>query len=478
MGATRPVRTRIVCTIGPATDSPETLERLVRAGMNVARLNFSHGTREEHGRTITAVRAAAARVGRPVAVMQDLAGPKVRIGAIGSGTVTLEAGQVFTITSRSVPGDSEEVSVTYRGLPGDVSPGDVLLLSDGALELAVEETSGEDILCRVIVGGPLSSHKGINLPAGTITAPVLTEKDREDLAFGIERGVDFVALSFVRTADDVALARRAADELGRRVPLIAKIEKHEALDHVDEILESVDAMMIARGDLGVEIPIERVPRVQKMLIAKANSAAKPVITATQMLGSMVDNPRPTRAEVTDVANAILDGSDAVMLSEETAIGRYPVDAVRMMAPTAEDVESEYPFRAWDSKFEDEPSSGSEEAIAHSACRIAERTGAAAIITLTQSGSTARLVAKYRPRETILAVTPSEATYRSLSLVWGTVPLLVESSDDYDANERRAIRLALESGFVPPGGRVVITAGLPLHVPGTTNSIKVVTADSA
>lgn len=468
-------KTKIVCTIGPATRSPERLEQLIEAGMDVARLNFSHGSQEEHGQVMAEVRRIARQWGRPVAILQDLAGPKIRIGPIADAPIILESGQTFTITNRNVPGSVKEVSLTYKDLPKDVRAGDTLLLNDGALEMVVEETSDQDVQCRVVVGGPLYSHKGINLPARSISAPILSDKDRRDLVFGMQHGVDYVALSFVRTAQDVEQARRFIRESGQEIPLIAKIEKHEALEHMDEIIEAVDGIMIARGDLGVEIPIEQVPRVQKMLIERTNRAGKPVITATQMLKSMVDNPRPTRAEATDIANAILDGSDAVMLSEETAVGSYPLQAVQVMSRIAESIEAVFPFRAWTLKFGEYPTLSPQEAVAYAACQLAETVAASAIITCTQSGSTTRLVAKYRPPQPILAMTPDESTYRRLSLVWGSVPVQMEPAQSEDEMERQAIGLALQSGHVKPGQTTVITAGLPLNVPGTTNLIRVATA---
>jgi len=464
-------KTKIVCTIGPASQSPKVLEKLIRAGMNVARLNFSHGTQSEHKKVITAVRQIAAKLGQPVAVLQDLEGPRIRVGQIKSGKTKLKPGARFILTTRRVPGDEKEVSVNYSRLPQDVRPGDSLLLSDGALELKVEETSQKDIQCKVVVGGPLSSFKGVNLPTGSIKMPSLTDKDKDDLAFGIENEVDYVALSFVRSAEDVRTARRFMKKKKCSIPIIAKIEKHEALDNIDEIISEVDGVMIARGDLGVETPLEKVPHVQKVLIRKTNQAGKPVITATQMLRSMVENPRPTRAEVADVANAILDGTDAVMLSEETAVGKYPVEAVSMMARIAEDAELSIPSDVW--KLWQEP--GSErpvpEAVSFAACSLAECINAASIITFTHSGSTARLVAKYRPQRPILAPTPLVETYRRLSLIWGVVPVLGEDIKNTDEVIDQAFKLALESGLFKRGQKVVITAGVPIGVPGTTNFIK-------
>jgi len=468
-------RTKIVSTVGPATSDHDVLEALILSGTDVARLNFSHGSRDEHGRLIEAVRSIAAGLDRPVAILQDLAGPKIRTGPIENGPVLLESGRAFTLTGEEVPGDAERVSLTYRGLPNDVRAGDVLLLSDGAIELVIESVVGEEIRCRVVVGGELDSHKGINVPSRSIGAPALSDKDREDLEFGLSRGVDYVALSFVRSAEDVRKAREIVSVRGGDVALIAKIERRAALDRIDEIMDEVDGIMVARGDLGVEIPIEQIPRVQKTLIEKANRAGKPVITATQMLRSMVDNPRPTRAEVTDVANAVLDGSDAVMLSEETAVGRFPVDAVRMMARIVAEAESSFPFDAWASRLDPGVPAETEAAVAHSACRIASEIEAAAIITFTQSGITARLVARYRPSQPVVALTPNPRTYRRLAMVWGSLAVLTEPVHHLRDAERIAIDVARKSGIVALGERVVITAGHPIEVPGTTNLVKVAVA---
>ncbi len=327
-------KTKIIATIGPASRDPEVLEKLIEAGMNVCRLNFSHGTHAEHAALIQDIRRVASRLGQPVAILQDLSGPKIRTGTMGAGEVTLQVGQKFVLTNRDVPGDENEVGLTYPGLPHNVHSGDTLLLADGAMELEVDSATATDVNCTVKVGGLLTSHKGINLPNRSINAPILSDKDEADLKFGLEHGVDFIALSFVRTAHDVRTVKRIIQAAGKDTPLIAKIEKFEAIDNIDEIIAESDGIMVARGDLGVEIPLEQLPRVQKMVIRKTNAVAKPVITATQMLRSMVDRPRPTRAEVTDVANAIFDGTDAVMLSEETAMGRYPVKSVRVMTRVA------------------------------------------------------------------------------------------------------------------------------------------------
>ncbi len=462
---------KVVCTIGPASRSSDILRQLILAGMNVARLNFSHGSHPEHAAVISNVRRLSAELNQPVAILQDLTGPKIRVGNIAAGTVTLEPGSIFTLTRRRVPGDAAQVSLNSPGIFRDVRRGDTLLLGDGAVELEARKVSKDEIRCRVVVGGRLSSHKGIHFPHRSIKTFGLTQKDKADLAFGLKQGVDYVALSFVREAEDLQRAKRFIQKHDHDVPLVAKIEKHEALANMEEIIPHAAAVMVARGDLGVEISLENVPRVQKNLIERCNSAGKPVITATQMLLSMVQSPRPTRAEVTDVANAILDGTDAVMLSEETAIGRYPVEAVKMMARIAEETEPTIPYSSWAKKWDQLTGLPVAEAVAAAACNLADRIQAAAIITFTHSGSTARLVAKYRPGRPILAPTPLPETYRQLALVWGVVPLLSRRMTNTDAVIRHVFATALESGIVQRGQKVVITAGLPLGVPGTTNLIK-------
>jgi pyruvate kinase len=468
-------RTKIVCTIGPVSRSPEMLERLVAAGMDVARLNFSHGTHAEHETVIGALRGIAEKKGRPIAILQDLSGIKIRIGEIAAASVRLEPGAPFTLTSRAVPGDASEVSVSFPDLPGSVRSGDRLLLADGEIELRAEDVSPTDIRCRVVAGGMLSSHKGISLPSRSIAAPGLTDKDRDDLTFGIEQRVDYVALSFVRSADDVLQARAFMAERGARLPIIAKIEKHEAISSIDAILAEAEGIMVARGDLGVETPLEHVPLLQKMLIEKANRAGKPVITATQMLLSMVENPRPTRAEVGDVANAILDGTDAVMLSEETASGRYPEGAVATMKRIAEDTEAAFPFEQWMRRFEDRTLQSLPEAVAGAACELAEHIGASLIVAWTESGATARLVAKHRPRSPVLALSSLPATARRLALVWGVIPIVAKEGKDTDAMLGAAPALALAAGLLRPGEKVVITAGIPKGVAGSTNLIKAAVA---
>ncbi|MDH7499013.1 MAG: pyruvate kinase [candidate division NC10 bacterium] len=466
-------RTKIVCTIGPASASPKILRKMVDRGMDVARLNFSHGTREGHQSVIQAIRQISKERGKEVGILQDLAGPKIRVGGIQGGSVVLKPRAELVLTSREVPGDEREVSVSLPALPSLVKEGDTILLSDGALELKVLSSDGQDIRCRVVVGGWLGAHKGINLPATTLSIPALTDKDREDMELGIREGVDFMALSFVRDASDLEQARQILKERGAEIPFIAKIEKHEALDHLDEIVAASDGLMVARGDLGVEIPLENVPMLQKTIIAKANQAGKPVITATQMLGSMVENPRPTRAEVTDVANALLDGTDAVMLSEETAVGRFPAEAVAMMARIALRTERSLPEEgpANEGSRRERKRGDISEAISHATRSMAIDIAAKAIITCTTSGSTARQVSKYRPPVPIVAVSPHLSTVRRLSLSWGVLPMLSPVHHNTDDMIDKALDRALQSGILHKGDAVVITAGIRAGVPGSTNLLK-------
>ncbi len=465
-------KTKIVCTIGPASRSEAVLAKLMDAGMNVARLNFSHGSHQEHGETIARIRAVAREKGLPIAVLQDLSGPKIRVGNVAAGTVVLQAGQTFTLTVEDVPGDEQRVSVPFHGFPTAVKKGDRILLADGSIELQVVETRRKEVVCEVVVGGELSSKKGINLPGSSLKIKAFTEKDRKDLEFGLEQGVDYVAMSFVRTQGDVLEVKELMTRRGRSVPVIAKIEKHEALDHIDEIIAVVDGIMVARGDLAVETALERVPVVQKELILKCNRAGKPVITATQMLKSMVDNPRPTRAEANDVANAVLDGTDAVMLSEETTVGRYPVEAVRTMARIIEATESSdmASWHAFQPAF-DTPAT-IQQAVSRGAFEIAKDVAAAAILTPTHSGSTARMVSAFRPGQPIVALSPKENVVRGLNLIWGVYPLLTREYDNALDMEKQIRQAALKSGLVQKGARVVITAGIPVGKAGTTNLIKV------
>jgi len=462
-------RTKIVCTVGPASDTEKMIERLVIAGMNVARLNFSHGTHEYLHTLVRRIQRVRKKLNKPVAILQDLQGPKIRIGLIKGGAVQLMPGQEFVLTSDAIQGDAHRASASLKTLPHEVTSGHPILLADGNIELSVERVAPPDIFCRVVVGGMLSSHKGINLPGSRVHVDSLTKKDRKDIRAGLEWGVDAIALSFVRTASDVQSMRKLIAAEGRRVPIIAKIEKHEAVSEIDDIIAVSDGIMVARGDLGVEIDLERVPHVQKEIIRKCNAVGKPVITATQMLIRMVENPRPTRAEATDVANAVLDGTDAVMLSEETAAGKYPVEAVMMMDRIVRSAETNLDVL----KFQHQPElANTRDSISRSSYYIAKEIGAAAIITPTWTGSTASYVARFRPQQPILATTPNEQALDFMTLAWGVVPLLIPQSDTTEDLIRFSIKAARKTGLVHSGQHVVITGGAPLHVSGSTNFIKV------
>jgi len=472
-------RTKIVCTLGPASQSEETLREMIRAGMDVVRINFSHGDYETHARQIALVRRLAQEEGRVLAIMGDLQGPKLRLGEMAA-PVTLRQGADFSLTTRPIPGDAREVNFPHPEVMEDVRPGDRVLLDDGLLELEVLETTPTDIRCRVITGGPLASHKGVSLPGARLSLPSLTEKDRADATFAIQQGVDYLALSFVRRAEDVLQLRDWLGQHHASIPIIAKIEKREAVEVFAEILEVSDGAMVARGDLGVEVPAEEVPVYQKRIIRLANEVGKPVITATQMLNSMIDNPRPTRAEASDVANAILDGTDAVMLSGETAVGKYPVEAVRVMASIALSAERILPFdRFRTPPYQEEAHKAAPgrsvtptSAISQATCEIALELSAKAIICSTVSGYTARMVAKHRPGTPIIAVTPGLETQRRLALVWGVYPLLVSEFAHTDQMIETAVQAALDEGLVARGDTVLITAGVPVGGPGRTNMLKV------
>jgi pyruvate kinase len=463
-------KTKIVCTIGPASESPQILEALIRTGMNVARLNFSHGTHEEHLRKIQTIRQISERLKQPVAILQDLGGPKIRIGLIKEGGIELKRGKEFFLTNEMVVGDERRVFVTYPTLPKEVKPGDRILLADGTIELQVLESDGKNIRCQVIVGGILTSHKGMNFPTRTPLASAFTEKDHKDLFFGIQHGVDLVGLSYIQRAADIDGVKRILKKESVDIPVIAKIERKEALENIDEIILASDGIMVARGDLGMETPIEKIPNVQKKLIRKANVSGKPVITATQMLRSMVDHTQPTRAEVTDVVNAIYDGTDAIMLSEETASGQFPVEAFQMMAKIAQSAE-EVPHPLFLKREMDEKMN-LQQAISQTASLLAEEVGAKVIITPTESGSTARWVSKLRPRQPILALSRHLSTVRRLNLCWGVYPVLVSDWKDTDEMLERSKKMPKELGMASRGERIVIIAGVPISIPGTTNLIKV------
>ena len=479
------LRTKIVCTIGPASRAPEMLRELMLAGMDVARLNFSHGDQSYHGENIEHIRAVAAEVGKPVAILTDLQGPKLRVGEMEGEGVLLVSGARVTLTTRPSVGqeDSGEVPVQYAELPRDVEAGDHILIDDGLLELEVLSTGETDIACRVITGGLLQTNKGMNLPRASHAIPAITDKDRRDLRFVLEQQVDWVALSFVRNSGEVRELKEMIRELSTSdspVPVLAKIEKPEAVDDIDGIIEAADAIMVARGDLGIETSPEAVPIVQKMIIAKCNAVGTPVITATQMLDSMMRNPRPTRAEASDVANAILDGTDAIMLSGETAVGKYPLESVRTMVRIAEETERSgleglarpHPLLGPSTSSGHGPATSIADAISHAARETACDLGAAAIITPTISGHTARVISKYRPHCPIVAVTPSPRVQRELALYWGVRPLLSRREESTDETIAGAVRAAQEHGLVKQGDVVVVTAGAASSGPGTTDIMKV------
>jgi len=463
-------RTKIIATIGPASSSPAVIARLIKAGMDAARLNFSHGELKDHIHRIRLLRQASLRAGKPIAIIQDLQGPKLRVGAMQNDGVTLKRGDLLTITAKKVLGTASVISITYPRLTKDIKPGDTVLLDDGKLEARVIRRSSKDLQCKVVRGGVLKSHKGVNLPGARLTLPSLSRKDREDLLFGIEQGVDYIALSFVRTASDIEATRAFLRRAGASIPIIAKIEKPEAIDNLAEIIRAADGIMVARGDLGVEMSPERVPLLQKLIIRACNNAEKPVITATQMLESMIENTQPTRAEASDVANAILDGTDCVMLSGETAVGKYPVQAVAVMARIAEQAETSLeplpPDRRSGGMI-----GGMDESVAHAACRAAAEQHARAIVTFTQSGSTALLVSKHRPAADIIAPTPFERVARKVSLFWGVIPVILRSMKTTDAMIRGVEMIMLEKGLAKKRDMIVITAGVPIGVAGSTNMMK-------
>lgn len=464
-------KTKIICTIGPASESLEVLEQMIKAGMNVARLNFSHGSYEEHERKIHRIREISDRLGKPVAILQDLSGPKIRVGKIKEGGLEVRRGERLILTNREERAGGRIISVNYPLLPLEVKPGDKILLADGTIELEVLQTNGREIECEVQVGGILTSHKGVNVPTGTLKISTFTEKDQEDLRFGIRHGIDLISLSYVKDASDIEKVRDFLKRESVEIPIIAKIERKEALENLDRILEVSDGVMVARGDLGVETPLERVPSVQKRIIKKANTLGKPVITATQMLRSMVDHIQPTRAEVTDVVNAIYDGTDAVMLSEETASGRFPVETVEMMARIARAAEEEFPHEHF-LRREVEGRVSLAQAITQAASILARDAEAKVIVTPTESGSTARWVSRLRPLQPILALSRHLSTVRRLNLCWGVYPMLVPDWKDTDDMLERSKKIPKELGWVSPGDKIVIIAGVPISVPGTTNLIKV------
>lgn len=470
-------KTKIVATIGPASESLPVLRGMVEAGLNVGRLNMSHGTQAEHARRIETLRTAAREVGRAVALMLDLKGPEIRIGQFAGGGADLTEGGRFTLSTEPRPGDAGGVHVEYPNLVDDVRPGTHVYLDDGRIVLVVETVKGPNVLCRVLVGGRLTDRKKINLPGTRVSLPALAQKDMDDLRFGVAQGVDYVAASFVRKAGDVLSIRGVLEEAGGDPKVIAKVESQEGVENLEEILEVADGLMVARGDLGVEVPTEEVPILQKAMIERASWYGKPVITATQMLESMVHHPRPTRAEASDVANAIYDGTDAVMLSAETATGAHPVEAVRTMARIAERTEQSLDYVGILNRKRrkaGERLGTVTEAISHATVATAADLGAAAIITATASGFTARMVSKYRPQAPIIAVTSNEAVVRQLGLVWGVAAVFRPEAGHTDEMMERAVEGALATGLLKGGDLVIITAGVPVGIQGTTNLLKVET----
>lgn len=464
-------RTKIVATVGPATQSPAMLKRLIQAGVNVFRLNFSHGTHDSHLAVLQSIRRLREELNLPVAILQDLSGPKIRIGKIDPEPLVLKKGDLLIIDpSQQEPSGKNIIGISYGDFAKDVFPGARLLIGDGDLEFRVKQVEEPRVICEVLRGGALFSHKGIDYPSGSFNIPALTPKDREDLKFGLAHDVDFVAMSFVRSGKDLLLAQEIFREVGKKVPLIAKIEKHEALDHLDDIVTTADGIMVARGDLGVEVDIERVPVIQKKLIKMANQAGKPVITATQMLRSMVDSPRPTRAEVTDVANAILDGSDAVMLSEETAVGHYPVEAVEMMTRVALETEMAYPYYLERRRTGSSGKVSMAVSVAHAAAVLATDLQAGALIALTRSGYTAQTISKLRPRSYIMALTADKRVYYRLNLNWGVIPTFYAFQNDMRKLVSDCVAAAANAGLLKSGDRYVITSGFPLGEPGSINQV--------
>ncbi len=467
-------RNKIVATIGPASDSREKLLALMEAGADIFRLNFSHGQHAKLAETITLIRELSSNRRRAVAILGDLQGPKIRAGMMRGDAMTLTAGQSVVVTTADVLGEKGLIPTTYLALPQDVHSGDRILFDDGLLELQVEKVAGNNVHCCVLIGGELKNRKGMNLPGVTVSAPALTEKDLVDLEFCIAQELDYLALSFVRSAADIVQLKTILSQRQASIKVIAKIEKPEAVEAFAEILEVADGIMVARGDLGVEISPEKVPLIQKHIIRQCNLAGKPVITATQMLESMVSNPRPTRAETSDVANAILDGTDAVMLSAETASGKYPCEAVAMMVRVADDVERDPQLNEqfFHPLSEQSGNRSLPEAIGQAACKVAESVGAAAILAFTQTGSTAALVAKYRPPMPVYAVTPSQAVRRRMALYAGVRSIRVDIEGDTEAQIRSVDAAVLEAGVLNKGDVVVITMGSPLSDPGTTNLLKI------
>ena len=465
-------KTKIICTLGPSTDKGDVLRELIANGMNVARFNFSHGSYEEHGGRLANLKALREELGKPVAALLDTKGPEIRLKEFKNGVEMLEAGQTFTLTTREVEGTKEICSITYKDLPQDVHEGGTIMLDDGLIKLAIKSVTDTDIVCEVLNSGKIKTKKGVNVPGVHLSMPYLSQRDRDDIIFGVQQGFDFIAASFVRTAQDVYDIRNLLNEYDSNIRIIAKIENREGVNNIDSILSAADAVMVARGDLGVEIDFTELPGIQKNIIDRSFSFGKPIVTATQMLDSMMVNPRPTRAEISDVANAIYDGTSAIMLSGETAAGAYPVEALKTMSAIAERTENEPHYR--DERFKDAAHGqiSVSDATAHAACLTARDVNAAAIVTVSESGNTARLLSKYRPTQPIIACVMDEQVQRQLSLSWGITSLLMGPAKSTDELIEMSTALAQKNGYLHNGELAVVTAGVPVGVSGTTNMIKI------
>ena len=465
-------KTKIICTLGPSTDKDGVLRELIANGMNVARFNFSHGSHEEHKGRLDLLKSLREELGKPVAALLDTKGPEIRLKDFKNGTEMLEAGQTFTLTTRDVEGTKEICSITYKDLPQDVAPGGTIMLDDGLIKLQIQTVNDTDIVCTVLNNGKIKNKKGVNVPGVHLSMPYMSQRDKDDIIFGIEQGFDFIAASFVRTAQDVYEIRNLLNEYDSNIRIIAKIENREGVNNIDSILAAADAVMVARGDLGVEIDFTELPGIQKTIIDRSFSFGKPIVTATQMLDSMMVNPRPTRAEISDVANAIYDGTSAIMLSGETAAGAYPVEALKTMSAIAERTEQEGHYLRGRLM---EPNTGKisvSDATAHAACLTAKDVNAAAIVTVSESGNTARLLSKYRPQQPIIACVMKEQVQRQLSLSWGITSLMMPLAHSTDELIEMSTALAKENGFLHNGELAVVTAGVPVGISGTTNMIKI------
>ena len=465
-------KTKIICTLGPSTDKEGVLRELVANGMNVARFNFSHGSHEEHLGRLEKLKSIREELGKPVAALLDTKGPEIRLKDFKNGTEMLEAGQMFTLTTREVEGTKEICSITYKDLPQDVQPGGTIMLDDGLIKLQIQTVNDTDIVCKVLNSGKIKNKKGVNVPGVHLSMPYMSQRDRDDIIFGAQQGFDFIAASFVRTAQDVYDIRNLLNEYDSDIRIIAKIENREGVNNIDSILAAADAVMVARGDLGVEIDFTELPGIQKTIIERSFSFGKPIVTATQMLDSMIVNPRPTRAEISDVANAIYDGTSAIMLSGETAAGAYPVEALKTMSAIAERTEQENHSRFAPLTESTNGKISVSDATAHAACLTAKDVNAAAIVTVSESGNTARLLSKYRPEQPIIACVMKEQVQRQLALSWGITPLMMSLAHSTDELIEMSTSLAKENGYLHNGELAVVTAGVPVGVSGTTNMIKI------